>query len=209
MAKKTAKIVANGRKLSEILSDLEQHFHKPKITLGELRDILSGRSYGILLFLFALPNVLPIPAPGISALSGALLILVAAQMMFGKKHPWFPEFLKRRSISGKKLERVCKRVIPHIKRIEYATQPRLQFLIKPPADRLIALICIGLSLIVMLPIPLGNAAPGLAIALFAMAILMHDGILVLFGLIVAALSFLVVSAAWKGAMLSLQALLGA
>ena len=56
----------------------------------------------------------------------------------------------------------------------------------PPAEYLVGGVCLLLSLIVFLPIPLGNMLPALAICLLALGILERDGLWVLAGLLGAA-----------------------
>ena len=45
------------------------------------------------------------------------------------------------------------------------------------AARVIGLVCLALSAILWLPIPLGNHAPALAMTLFALALIYRDGVL--------------------------------
>lgn len=184
----------NGNKISDILEALPGRFKTPTLTIAGLSDALSGRAYGMLLLVLALPNLIPIPAPGLSAVVGAPLILVTLQMMLGLKSPWFPNFIAKRKLKTQQLKRVCVRVVPVIKKLELVTSPRLTFLAKPPADRLIALICAVLSLMIMMPIPFGNALPALAICLFAVGILQRDGLFILAGLLVTLLGTAAISA---------------
>lgn len=198
----------NGQKISEILTALPEQFPSERITVKELKEALSGRSYGIFLLILALPNLVPIPAPGLSAVLGVPLLLFTFQLMLGYKAPWFPGFIARRHLRCKDIENVCKRVMPYLKKLEIVIKPRLTLLAKPPADRIIALICVLLSLIIMLPIPFGNALPALAICLFALGILERDGLLVTFGLVVAAISIIVITAFTSGILASVKNVLG-
>lgn len=184
----------NGNKISEILAALPARFETPTLTIAALSEALSGRAYGILLLVLALPNLIPIPAPGLSAIVGAPLILVTLQMMLGLKSPWFPGFIAKRTLKTAQLKNVCTRVVPVMEKLERITSPRLKFLARPPADRVIALICAVLSLMIMMPIPFGNALPAFAICLFAIGILQRDGVLVLAGLLVTLLGTAAISA---------------
>lgn len=184
----------NGNKISEILAALPDRFLTPTVTIAALSDALSGRAYGMLLLVLALPNLIPIPAPGLSAIAGAPLILVTLQMILGRKSPWFPDFIGKRKLKTEQLRRVCIRVVPVMEKLELLTSPRLKFLAKPPVDRVIALICAVLSLMIMMPIPFGNALPALAICFFAIGILQRDGLFVLVGLLVTLLGTAAISA---------------
>lgn len=172
-----------GKKLSGMLKAVSDAFSTPEITIGELKETFSGRTYGVLLLILALPNLLPIPAPGLSAVLGAPLILVTFQLMLGMKTPWFPRFIAKRRIKRESIKRVCTRMARYMEKLEFIFKPRLEFLTHAPAERFIALICVVLSLMIAMPVPFGNALPALAICLFAMGILQRDGLFILFGLI--------------------------
>lgn len=184
----------NGDKISAILKALPDRFYMPTLTIGALSHAFSGRAYGMLLLVLALPNLIPIPAPGLSAIVGAPLILVSLQMLLGLASPWLPHGIARRSLKTEQLRHICRRVVPVIETLELVTSPRLTYLAKPPVDRLIALICVVLSLMIMMPIPFGNAIPALAICFFAIGILQRDGLFIIAGLLVAMLGAAAISA---------------
>ena len=60
-------------------------------------------------------------------------------------------------------------------------------------EYVVGLVCLLLAAVLVLPIPLGNMLPALAISLMALGVLERDGLWVLAGLIVAAISTVVVS----------------
>jgi len=173
----------NGEKISSILRAVPDAFSIPEITIGELKKAFSGRTYGVLLLVLALPNLLPIPAPGLSAILGAPLVLFTFQLMLGMQTPWFPNFIAKRRMKRDDVKRVCSRIAPYIEKLEFIFTPRLEFLVRPPAERFIALICVVLSLMIAMPVPFGNAMPALAICLFAVGILQSDGLFIIFGTI--------------------------
>ena len=62
-----------------------------KATLGEMVAKLESRGYGVLLFLFAAPNLTPGPSlPGFSTIFALPLMLIAAQMALGIDSPKLP-----------------------------------------------------------------------------------------------------------------------
>ncbi len=187
------KDILNGRKISEVLKHLPDSFSSQQVTIYELNQTLQGRAYGILLLILALPNLVPMPAPGLSAALGAPLMLFTFQHMLGFKVPWIPKFIGQRHIKHSDLARACNFIIPYLQKLEFAIKPRLILLVSYPADRFIALSCFILSLMIMLPVPFGNALPALAICLFAFGILQRDGLLVIFGISIGVLSAAVIS----------------
>lgn len=180
-----------GPTLSELLSGLAQQAGRERISVRDLIDALGDRASGALMFLFAFPNVLPMP-PGTSAVLGAPLVFLAAQLMLGRG-PWLPRLLSSRSMAQADFALLVRRITPWLQRGERMLRPRLGWLARPPLEYVIGAVCLVLAVVVTLPIPLGNVLPALAISLLALAIVERDGLWVLAGLAMAGLSTGVVS----------------
>lgn len=157
------------------------------ITIGELVDSFGRRAYGALLFVFAMPNVLPLP-PGSTTVLGAPLLLLSPQIALGARRPWLPQWIRRRAIKAETLRHVFDRLLPSLERIERWSKPRLHFLFGPIGDRLIGLVCAFLALVLILPIPLGNMLPAATIGAFGLALFQRDGVIALAGYLGAAVS---------------------
>ncbi len=149
------------------------------VTLGELRAAAGDRSFGALLVLLAIPNMVAGLIPGLSILLGLPLILVSLQLLVGAERPWLPRRLARLEIPRADLRRIVDRVQPFLQRLERALKPRLEFLMAPWAERLIGLACLVLSLFVFLPIPFANLLPATGVLLFGFSLLERDGLMAL------------------------------
>lgn len=143
------------------------------------------------MFVFAMPNVLPTP-PGTSAVLGAPLIFLAAQLTFGRK-PWLPALISRRSMSRVDFHVLIQRIAPWLERAERLLKPRASVLALPPMEYFVGLICLLLAVVLVLPIPLGNMLPALAISLMALGLLERDGVWIGAGLVTAVVALVVVS----------------
>jgi hypothetical protein len=198
-----------GPTLSDLLHGMAQQAGRERISVRDLIDALGDRALGALLFLFAFPNVLPMP-PGTSAVLGAPLVFLAAQLMVGRG-PWLPRLLASRSMSQADFAALVRRIAPWLKRGERMLRPRFSWLARPPAEFALGAVCLVLALVLVLPVPLGNVLPAVAISLLALAIVERDGLWVLAGLAMALVSAGVVSgvifAAVKVAMLLAERLL--
>lgn len=135
---------------------------------------------GALLFVFAVPNTIPLP-PGASSILGAPLLFLTAQLALGRS-PWLPRVIADRSMDRAHFAVIIQRIAPWLARAERLLRPRLGFLTRPPVEYVIGVICLLLSIILFLPIPFGNMPPAVAICLFALGILERDGIWVIAGL---------------------------
>lgn len=169
-----------GSALSAVLRHLAADTTRERIAVGDLLAALGDRALGALLFVFAVPNVLPTP-PGTSTLLGAPLVFLAAQLAFGLK-PWLPAIVARRSMSQADFAALVRRIAPWLERAERLLRPRSLGLPRAVMERGAGTVCLLLSLILVLPIPLGNMLPALALCLLALGVLERDGVWVLAGL---------------------------
>ncbi len=59
------------------------------LSLGDLLDRFSERSFGVFLLVVMLPTFIPIPV-GMGGISGALTSLIGLQFLARLEHPWLP-----------------------------------------------------------------------------------------------------------------------
>lgn len=156
---------------------------RERISVGDLLSALGDRATAALMFIFAFPNVLPTP-PGTSTLLGAPLVFLAAQLALGRA-PWLPGFVANRAMARADFSALVNRIVPWLQRAESLLRPRLVRLALPPMEHLVGVLSLLLAVLLVLPIPLGNVLPALAISLMALGVLEHDGVWVMAGLAVA------------------------
>jgi hypothetical protein len=166
-------------RLSAILTAIAKGQHRERISIADLLHALEHRAIGALMFIFAVPNAIPVP-PGVSAILGAPLIFLSFQLMVGQR-AWLPKLITDRSLSRVDFEKVVDKAAPWLAKAERLMRPRYQFLAKPPAEYVVGLICLILSIILFLPIPLGNMLPAFTICVLALGVLERDGLWIGFG----------------------------
>jgi hypothetical protein len=180
-----------GLALSQVLLALAADPSRERVSVGALLAALGDRALAALLFIFAFPNILPVP-PGTSAVLGAPLVFLAAQLCFGMR-PWLPGIICRRSMSRQDFSSMVAKVAPWLVRAEKVLRPRASVLAQPPFEYLLGLVCLLLAVVLVLPVPLGNMLPALAISLLALGLLERDGYAIIAGLLAAATAAVVVS----------------
>ena len=177
--------------LSVVLRALSCDLNRQRISVGDLLSALGDRALGALMFVFAVPNVVPTP-PGTSTVLGAPLVFLAAQVAFGWK-PWLPGAISRRSMSREDFHLLVGRVAPWLERAEKLLKPRASFLAVPPMEYVVGLLCLLQAVVLVLPIPLGNMLPAAAISLMALGLLERDGLWIAAGLLATVASTVLVS----------------
>jgi hypothetical protein len=180
------------QRFSEVLSGLASRA-SPAISIGEVLSAFGDRAFGALMLLFAAPNVLPLP-PGMSAVLGAPLLFITAQLMLGCPTLWMPRFICERSISRDFFALLTAKLSPILHRAERFLRPRMSLLLRPLPERIVGAACLLLAIILFLPIPFGNIPPAFAIAAFALGILERDGLATLVGWLAAIGSLLILAA---------------
>ena len=180
-----------------------------RVTLGEILAGVEGEGgLGPVLFLLTLPVLLPLP-PGFSMVLSLPLLLVAPQIVLGRRRLWLPKALKRQSIKQADLVKLINRLMPLIVRGETIMRPRLTALTNGPGVRVIGLACTLIALILVLPIPFANLAPAASLGLFALGLTRKDGLLVLAGYGLLALAVLVILLGFKGVLMAIHHILAA
>jgi hypothetical protein len=167
------------RRFSEVLSDLGAR-PASAISIGDVLNAFGDRAFGALMLLFAAPNVLPLP-PGTSAVLGAPLLFVTAQLMLGRSTLWTPHVICERSIPRDHLTLLMAKLGSILRRSERFLEPRMPALLEPVPERIVGAACLLLAIILFLPIPFGNIPPAFAISAFALGILERDGLAILVG----------------------------
>ncbi|MBS9476830.1 exopolysaccharide biosynthesis protein [Ancylobacter radicis] len=178
-------------RLSDVLSRIAGDTSRERIAIGDLLGAMEERAFGPLMLIFALPNVLPTP-PGTSTILGAPLIFLTAQLALGMQ-PWLPGLIAGRSIPRQDFANFITKASPWLSKAERLLQPRFGMLAHPPAEYVVGIMCFVLAVILVLPIPLGNMLPALAICILGLGILERDGIWIVAGMALAVGSLGVVS----------------
>lgn len=179
-------------RLSAILMAIAQAEDRDRISIGDLLEALKRRALGALLFIFAIITALPMP-PGVSAIVGAPLVFLSAQLMLGM-NAWLPRVITDRSLSRVDFHRVMKAASPWLARAESIMRPRLELLAKRPGIYVAGFVAFFMSLLVLLPIPGANMAPSVAICIIALGLLERDGLWIAIGVLVGVVSTIVVAA---------------
>ena len=172
--------------LSDVIEGIGEDT-RPILTVGQMLEQFDSRAFGAMLVIFGLLNCLPLP-PGSSTLLSLPILLLSPQIALGREIPWLPRKLAEHPLKRDDLRGLFRKLTPVVRRLELFTRPRLDWLFAPIGERLIGVVCTLLALVLVLPIPLGNLAPGATVAVLALSLLQRDGLLALLGYLMAALS---------------------
>ena len=178
-------------KLSDFLRNArdaygEEHDGK-KMRFGQIIDDFREQGCALLLFIFALPAALPIPAIGINFIIALPLLLLTFQQMTGRSELWFPDKIQNKEVERATFRSLINKSIPYVEFIEIFTKPRLHFMTHGIARNIIGFFGLIMALSVCVPLPLTNTVPSFGIAAMALGILMRDGLAVVAGALIGTL----------------------
>jgi hypothetical protein len=162
--------------------DLAERWPHERIGLGDLMQALRAQGFGVLLIALAIPNFVPLPIPGPSAVFGVATAIFSMQLLLGCRHPWLPNRLSSLSIARADFAGMINRALPHLQRWERVLQPRLPQLLSPVWERAVGLACLMLSILIALPIPFTGIPLALPIIAMSLGIIGRDGLFVVAGI---------------------------
>lgn len=157
---------------------------EPTVTLRRLFDLVGEQGLLFLCAILTIPFLLPISIPGVSAVFGSGIILIAAGITRNRL-PWMPRRLLDRELDAQKLTGILQRGARIVARIERFIKPRLKGITsRGLAARINGLALIFGGILLLLPlglIPFSNTLPAYGILFLAIGMIQRDGLLVILG----------------------------
>jgi len=172
---------ARPEKTSQLLRQFADQLGSDRVSLEDVVASLGDRGLGVLMAIFAVPNIFPAPIPFGNVLFGIPVIILAVHLMLGWPRLVLPKTIAQRSIGAGMLKSITPQLAGMLARIEPLLKPRLPAVSTPAAERIIGLICVVLSILSALPIPFGHMVPALALMVIGLGLIEHDGAAILLG----------------------------
>lgn len=172
--------------LSTLLTTIADESDGTRVSIEKILDIIGTSAHGPLLVVPALIAIAPTGAiPGMSIVTGTIILLVSVQMLISAHRIWVPSRIKSIEISREKLTSATHKVVPYLKKIDGILQQRLTVLTTAPSTQLIAVLCMLLAS-TMYPlalVPFAVSVPAAAVLLFGIGLTARDGAIILMGFI--------------------------
>ena len=153
-------------------------------TLRGLGEVFSEKSFAVtILFLMFVP-ALPLPTGGISHLFEAISVVVAAQMVAGRRTLWLPDRWQRRELGSLTTDKAVPFMIRRIRWFERFTRPRLRYLFTHRwSVQLLGLLLMGLSITAALAPPFSglDTLPAMGAVGIALSIILEDALVLAIG----------------------------
>ncbi len=151
-------------------------------SLHDILDRLEERAFGAMLFILALPCAIPF-LYGVPQVVSLPMMALTLQMLAGREEPWLPEKFGKRMINKAGLTRTSRFGRKWFGWLEVISHPRLTFLTGKAMERVVALFLTAFCASILVPLPLTNSTPAVAVAIVSFGLMARDGILVLLGIV--------------------------
>lgn len=168
---------------TDILEDVVKKTSADKISVHDLIVAMDAGGFGLVMTLFSLPIIIPLPPPFPSLISIPMVVF-AFQLMIGLKSPSLPKRISNYSISRHILASTVEKAAPYIRRAEGFMRPRLLILSSSIFKQVIGFFCFIFSMFILLPMPLSNFLPGMGVLISSFGLLSRDGVIILIGLLI-------------------------
>jgi hypothetical protein len=192
--------MAEGEKLSEQLEGWLQG-DQPK-TIGSLIDLFQEKSFAVLFVLLLSLPALPLPTGGVTHVFEVIAMLLALELIAGRRRVWLPEPWRQREIGPAMRQRFSEALLPRIRWIERHSHAHLGFLL---SHRLSGVVYGAVTLVLVVTAFLAppftglDTLPSLGVVLIGLGVLLEDPLLGIAGLLVGAIGVLVVFLLGKAA----------
>ncbi|MBF9034311.1 exopolysaccharide biosynthesis protein [Rhodobacterales bacterium HKCCE2091] len=171
---------APDRNVEQIVQAMRDAAHGETATIGDLLDEIGKASFVPILLAPALAVVTPLSGvPLVSSICGLLILILSAQLLFGRRHLWIPDFVLKRELPSDKLKKAAGWLDKPGRWLDRHTHRRMTVLVKPPFDRIIYATCMlcGAAMPVFELVPFTSSILGAAVALLSLTLLVRDGLL--------------------------------
>lgn len=167
---------------SQVLRDFASSLTAPRTSVAKIVSALADRGLGVLIAVFALPNIFPSTIPFGNSVTGIPVVVFALQLMLGMQHLLLPDAIGRLSVRSSVVKAVAPRVAGLLARIEGLLRPRQAWVTGAMAERVVGGVCLLLAVVSVIPIPLAHNLPAFGLLLAGLGLIERDGIAILAGL---------------------------
>ncbi|ETX27990.1 exopolysaccharide biosynthesis protein [Roseivivax isoporae] len=187
--------------LTELLDRIRPEDGQDSVSVHEILERIGNRSFDAALLVPALILVSPISGiPGAPTIGGLVILLIAAQNLVGRRHLWLPGFLMRRRIGAERLENALGFLRKPAAWVDRHSRNRWRVLTRRPVSSLALLTIIATTITwpLLELVPFFTSAGAVAVSLFAIGLMIRDGLYMIAGYVcvsgVLAVAFLI----WQG-----------
>jgi len=156
-------------------------------TLGALGEMFAAKSFAVTILLLMFVPALPLPTGGISHVFEAITVVLAAQMVLGRRTIWLPQRWQRRELGPTTTGKAIPFMIRWVRRVERFSRPRGAWLFEQGwMLRILGLLLMGLAIGAAIAPPFSglDTLPSAGAVAVALAIILEDVVVLAIGTVI-------------------------
>ncbi len=164
-------------------------------TVGDLIDTFGPGSFAVLFAILMAFPALPLPTGGVSHALEVVVMLLALELVIGRREVWLPDRLRDRQLTGLDRPKVQGALLKRIRWLERYARPRLSRLLELRlVGSLYGVVVFGLALTAFLAPPFSglDTIPSLGVVVLSLGVLLRDFVVALIGTVIGAVGVLIV-----------------
>jgi hypothetical protein len=176
-----------GSEPKKVSEELERWLRGEGVkTLGSLIEVFQEKSFAVLFVVLLGVPALPLPTGGATHVFEIIAVLLALELIAGRREIWLPARWRKLELAGDKQRRFIAALMKMIRRLERYSKPRLSFLFDHRSSNIVfGLLAVGGSAGAFLAPPFTglDTLPALGVVLLSLGVLLEDFIVVVVALI--------------------------
>jgi hypothetical protein len=164
-------------------------------TLGSLIDLFGEKSFAVVFVVLMAVPALPLPTGGVTHVFEVVTMLLALELIVGRRTIWLPQRLRGLDLAGRSGARFASELLRRIRWLERFSHPRLRTLVLHRLSGVIFGITVfALSLVAFVAPPFSglDTLPALGVVVVSLGVLLEDFLMTAVGLVIGAIGALLV-----------------
>ena len=164
-------------------------------TVGDLVDTFGPSSFAVLFVVLMAFPALPLPTGGVSHVLEVIAMLLALELIIGRREVWIPDRYRHKELKGLTNTRFQRALLGRIRWLERFSRPRLSRLLELRITRFgIGVVVFGLALTAFLAPPFSglDTIPSLGVVVLSLGVLLRDFVIAAIGTAIGAVGVLLV-----------------
>jgi hypothetical protein len=164
-------------------------------TLGGLLELFGSKGFAVGFIVLMAPSALPAPTGGVTHVLEVVTMLLALELIIGRRAVWLPERWRRLELGGPRRERFTRTLVRRVRWIERFSHPHLSYLFGHRVSGVVfGMLVLAFTLAAFVAVPFSglDTLPSLGIVLLALAVLFENFFLAIAGFVIGASGVLLV-----------------
>jgi hypothetical protein len=187
VARSTRPTVEENRPFSE---DLEGWLSSPgEKTLGDLVAVFEEKSFAIALLVLMITPALPIPTGGVTHVFELITMLLALELIVGRRTIWLPKRVLRHKLGPATKDKAIPFIARRVRWFERFSKPRFaRLLALRPVLSVIGAIVLVLAVAAFVAVPFSglDTLPSLGVVAIALSLILEDALITVIGIAIGA-----------------------